>query len=216
MQTTPTTRYDESLADTFPTIALLPQEQAEAIFSFFQQSPLFRWRDANNDCEDRANAICLLLDKWAVPNGKAWVFSGNFRKKDAGELTNLWNYHVAAALPVNGNGQTVWLVIDPATNAQLVPVESWAKKITQGGTSYHFVKQGTYYIFPAGRVEKDNWFARNRRNFNWTMQGLSGINGASVIGRAQLAFQKYRVKKTEAAFKKMMAQSWQKIVSGEA
>ncbi len=36
------------------------------------------------------------------------------------------------------------------------------------------------------------------------MQGLAGINGVTVVGKAQLVFQKRLVADTERAFKKLM------------
>lgn len=199
----PATEFDETLADEPANETALSPEAAEELFRFFQQSPLFRWSDANNDCEDRANAVCLLLDDWKLPNRKAWVFSGDFRKKEPGNLTNLWNYHVAAAVPVREQNKVVYLVIDPATAPQPVPVDRWALQITESGKSYHFVKWGNRYIFPSGEVTKDNWYSRNRRNFNWTMQGLTGFNGVSIKGKAQLAFHKNKVQQTVKAFRKL-------------
>lgn len=200
------TLFDASLTDESPVETGVSMELAQKVFDYFKQSPLFRWKDANNDCEDRANAICILLDQWAVANAKAWVFSGSFLRKDGGNLTNRWNYHVAAAVPVQERDKIVYYVIDPATSTQLVPVEKWALQITENPNSYHLIKQGLYYIFPAGKINRDNWHKRNRRNLNWTMQGLSGINGASPIGKAQLAFLKQRVKETRGRFNKLKIQ----------
>lgn len=202
----PTTVFNTDLADEIQAGIPLSVQTAQQIFDYFKASPLFRWSDANNDCEDRANAACLLLDEWGVANAKGWVFSGDFCKKEGGQLTNIWNYHVAAALPVADEGKTVYYVIDPATAEELIPVDKWALQITQSGCSYHFIKNGDVYIFPNGVVTKDNWFTRNKRNYNWTMQGLSGINGVSEKGKAQLAFKKEQVKKTEEAFKKAGAE----------
>lgn len=198
------THFDVDLADQPAVQKTLSLQTANEIFAYFKSSPLFRWGDANNDCEDRANAACLLLDEWKIPNAKAWVFGGSFRKKEAGNLNNRWNYHVASALPIQFGNNVVYYVIDPATSSQVIPVDQWALQITETGTSYHFIKQGDYYIFPEGEITKYNWFKRNRRNYNWTMQGLSGINGASIKGKAQLAFKKVQPKKTEAAFKKLL------------
>ena len=121
---------------------------------------------------------------------------------DRGVKIRFDQQHVDVQLAVQVNGSIVYFVIDPATSPSLIPIDQWALQITESGASYHFVKSGKVYIFPAGVITKDNWFTRNKRNYNWTMQGLSGINGASVKGKAQLAFQKQRAKKTEAAFKK--------------
>lgn len=203
LPTTATTEFDALLADEPIGGIALSKAVAQNVFVFFKNSPLFRWSDANNDCEDRANAICLLLDAWGIANYKAWVFGGNFRRREAGELTNNWKYHVAAALPVQERDGVVYCVIDPATSAELISIDQWALQITGSGKSYYFIKHNNYYIFPSEDVTKTNWHKRNKRNYRWTMQGLSGINGVSPKGRAQLAFETGRVKKTEEAFKKL-------------
>lgn len=199
MHLSPTTVFDTSLADDELYGIALSMDMALQVFEYFKASPLFRWSDANNDCEDRANAICILLDSWGISNEKAWVFSGYFRKKE-GALVNRWNYHVAAALPVTVENRIDYYVIDPATSPYLITIENWALQITESGTSYHFTKSGLVYIFPAGAIKKDNWHKRNVRNYRWTMQGLSGINGVSPHGKALLAFDKQRAKKAEKAF----------------
>lgn len=175
---------------------------AKKLFTFFKESTTFRWSDANNNCEDRANAICILLDEWKIPNGKGWVFSGYVFKK-IGYLKNLWKYHVAALLPVQEGSVINYYIIDPATSGELLLIEDWAANITDNPHSYYLIKKGVYYIFKAGNIEKDNWFTRSRRNYNWTLQGLSGINGVSSKGKAQLTFNKKKVIKTEARFKEL-------------
>ena len=45
--------------------------QMDLLFDFFRTHPLFRWQSSNNDCEDRADAICRVLDAWNIPNVKA-------------------------------------------------------------------------------------------------------------------------------------------------
>ncbi len=172
---------------------------ADELFSYFKTSSLFRWSDANNDCEDRANALCILLDAWGIDNCKAWVFSGYvFRKK--GFLKNFWKYHVAAAVPILIEGKVVYHVLDPATTEQLTDAEEWAINVTDNPFSYFALKRGEYYIFNPAKIFRDNWFKRNKRNYNWTMQGLSGINGMSVIGKAQLRFNKKKVLATSKRF----------------
>lgn len=193
------TLYSHNLSDILPTENALTKEQANKLFEFFKNAFLFRWSDANNDCEDRANAICMLLDEWKIANGKGWVFSGYVFKK-IGYLKNLWKYHVAALVPVKETEGTNFYIIDPATTDKLLTVTDWAANITDNPHSYYLLKKGDVYIFPAGKIEKENWHKRNKRNYNWTMQGLAGINGVSSKGKAQLAFNKNRVMKTKKAF----------------
>jgi hypothetical protein len=197
------TRFEAFLSDVAINTKTIAREQAENIFTYFQTHPLFRWTNANNDCEDRANAICILLDEWQIPNFKAWVFAGAYLKKQEGSLVNLWNYHVAALLPVSENGNTVFYVIDPATNQRLEPIANWAENVTGMAWSYYLIKEGEYYIFPGEKICKDNWFRRSRRNYNWTLQGLAGINGVSKTGQAALAFKKSKVRKVEDHFRKL-------------
>jgi hypothetical protein len=201
-----TTLFDNEFADPVPENHVVSLETAKEIFRFFRECPLFRWHDANNDCEDRANAACLLLDKWRIPNCKAWVFSGTFLKKQTGLLTNNWAYHVAAALPVNEEGSLRFYVIDPATLANVTTIDNWAGGITDQAFSYHFVKLGQWYIFNPASLAAPYWYERNRQNYKWTIQGLAGINGVTKTGKAQLVFNKKRVKKTETTFKQLLAQ----------
>ena len=196
------TLYTQALSDKIKTDRAITKEQAEKLFTFFKDSATFRWSDANNNCEDRANAICILLDEWGIQNGKGWVFSGYIFKK-TGYLKNLWKYHVAALLPVQEGATINYYIIDPATSGKLVLIEDWAANITDNPHSYYLIKDGNYYIFSPGKIEKDNWYKRNKRNYNWTMQGLSGINGVSSRGKAQLSFNKKKVLKTERLFKEL-------------
>lgn len=206
-QLPPATLFEASLADDLSGTSPVARAVAVQVFNYFKNAALFRWSDANNDCEDRANAICILLDTWNIPNCKAWVFSGYFRRKGFGNLSKRWNYHVAAALPVQHESEVVFYVIDPATSAGPTTIEAWALNVTESGTSYHFIKKGDYYIFPARKIKGDNWHKRDKRNYNWTMQGLGGINGASSIGKAQLAFHKKAVKKTATLFQQLLKKS---------
>ena len=181
----------------------MSKQQAEKLFTYFKDNPLFRWQDANNDCEDRANAICILLDEWKIQNGKGWVFSGYVFKK-IGYLKNLWKYHVAALLPVKEGEEINYYIIDPATSGKLVTVEEWAANVTDNPHSYYLIKNGDYYIFNPRKIEKNNWYKRNKGNYNWTIQGLSGINGVSSKGKAQLAFNKKNLLKTKKLFKELL------------
>lgn len=196
------TLYNHHLSDIIDTTGAINRQQADQLLNFFRDHPLFRWSDANNDCEDRANAICILLDDWGIQNGKGWAFSGYMFNK-IGYLHNNWKYHVAALLPVNEEGTIKYYIIDPATADQLINVADWAANITDYPHSYYLIKEGDYYIFPHGKIERDNWHKRNKRNYNWTIQGLSGINGISSKGRAQLSFNKSRVLKTAVAFNRL-------------
>src|SRR5687767_13852623 len=114
MPVVPNTIYNILLSDGVPQDISVTKEKTISLFNFFKEHPLFRWSDANNDCEDRANAICILLDKWGLPNYKGWVFGSNYLTKEGGWLINNWKYHVAAMVPVQDSDGLNFYVIDPA------------------------------------------------------------------------------------------------------
>jgi hypothetical protein len=196
------TLYDHTLSDVIETDKSITKQEAEKLFTFFKNCKSFRWADANNNCEGRANAVCILLDEWNIQNGKGWAFSGYFFKK-IGYLKNLWKYHVAALLPVKEEGKVNYYIIDPSTSDKLLNVTDWAANITDNPHSYYLIKNGDYYIFNQGKVEKDSWHKRNKRNYKWTIQGLSGINGVSGKGKAQLVFNKNKVLETKRLFEEL-------------
>ena len=195
------TLFAHALSDEIKAEAAITKEQAEKLFNFFKDCPLFRWSDANNDCEDRADAICIVLDEWKIANCKGWVFSGYVFNK-IGYLKNLWKYHVAAAIPVKEENAVNFYMIDPATTNELMKVKDWAANVTDNPHSYYLLKTGDIYIFPA-KIGKDKWYKRNKRNYKWTIQGLSGINGVSTRGKAQLRFNKRKVIRTKLLFNEL-------------
>lgn len=179
------------------------KKHAEQLFSFFKQHPLFNWKDNNNGCEGRADAVCVLLEGWNIPHYKAWVFGGSYlKKKHIGALKQNWKYHVAPVLPVEEDGQVLYYVLDPATGNSLQLVEEWAAGITELPHSYYFIRQPHWYIFSHKDISTSNWNSRNRQNRKWMIQSLAGINGLSATGKAALSFNKARLKNTLAAFEK--------------
>lgn len=191
------------LSDLVLTTKTISKEYAERILVYFKNNPLFRWSDAHNDCEDRANAICILLKEWNIPNYKGWVFGGAYLKRQEGSLINFWNYHVAAALPVSENGETVFYMIDPSTSGMLEPIALWAEKATDVACSYYLIKDSSNYIFPGCKLFRDNWHKQNKQNLKWTIQGLAGINGVAKSGQAALVFNKRRIENMEHKFRKI-------------
>jgi Glutaminase len=194
------TLFDYGLTDAILPAQSVTIEEAECLLSYFKECSLFRWKNLHNNCEARAEAVCLLLDAWNIPNYKAWVFSGAFLKNHIGGLKQLWNYHVAALLQVHTGDGPVYYIIDPSTAAGLSTLNDWAANVTDYPHSYHFIKESRYYIFPSGKIKKDNWHIRNRQNKKWTFQGLAGINGVTKKGKAQLCFQKKRIAGTKERF----------------
>ena len=198
------TLFDHELSDSLGESNTVSKQLANQLFDFFRNNPLFKWEQANNDCEDRANAVCILLEQWKVSCLKAWVFSGCFLKKGEGQLINNWNYHVAAAIPVNVEGNRSYYIIDPATLNEINNIEFWAANVTAFAHSHYLVKAAETYIFNAPTITKENWHKRNRQNYKWTIQGLAGINGVTKTGKAELVFKKALIKNTANAFQQLM------------
>lgn len=195
------TIFEESLSDEVVKEWYVSKNVAENIFAYFQNSPLFLWSDIHN-CEDRAEAMAILLSHWDFPHYKAWLFDSYFLKKESGSLHNEWNYHVCLMIPVKeGDSENLdYYVIDPAHSSQLQKMSAWANGLTKDAYSYHIIKNAFTYIFPTGLITQQNWHFRNKQNFKWTIQGLSGINGVSNSGKAAVTFKKYLVKKTLKRF----------------
>lgn len=198
--------FEPNLSDQIALDNMANKKIGEALFAFFRDTPLFKWADANNDCEDRANAICILLDNWGITNCKGWVFNGYLAGKGWGMLVNDWGYHVAAMLPIMEGNELWFYVIDPATTSNLATLEDWASAATDIAPSYFAIKRGDFYIFPNGNLVKNQWHSRNRQNYKWTIQGLAGINGPTILGKSQLIFHKRRIAATQAAFEKLIRQ----------
>lgn len=195
------TFFDSTLADEVAADFFVSKLVADRIFEFFQKSPLFLWNDIHN-CEDRAEAIAILLQHWGIPHYKAWVFSSYFLKNESGSLHNEWNYHVCPMLPVKEENSDLleYYVIDPAHASSLQKIIIWANAVTKDDFSYHTIKNGYTYIFPTGPISQQNWHYRNKQNFKWTIQGLAGINGVSNSGKAAVAFKKYKIRSTLKSF----------------
>jgi len=103
-------------------------------------------------------------------------------------------------LPVYEKEVLNFYVIDPATLSAPDTILNWASNITESPFGHYLIKHGCYYIFSHEKIEKDNWYTRNKQNYKWTIQGLSGINGVSKTGKAALIFNRNRIKKTEQKF----------------
>ncbi len=197
------TLFSAELSDSFEGIECVEPGKPAAIFQFFTSHPLFNWGLHHNFCEARAEAQSLLLDAAKIPYVKCWVFGGAFLKWGyVGALKNYWNYHVSIAVPVKNGLQLQWMVIDPSTANGPILVEDWAASITAWSHSYYALKDTSYYVFPGNALFTKEWHKRNHRNFKWTMQGLTGINGLTYIGKAELVFKKRQIQEVTRKFMK--------------
>ena len=200
------TLFDSILSDKVAPPHALPQQEAEALFNFFKQHPLFNWTNSHNGCEGRADAVCVLLDRWKIPNYKAWVFGGAYLKNHIGGLKQNWNYHVAPLLPVEKEGGIEYYVLDPATSHSLQRIEEWAAGITQLAHSYYAIRESHWYIFPSKNISTEKWHTRDKQNRKWMIQCLAGINSLSATGKAKLCFNKTRLQQVAMAFERAKSQ----------
>jgi hypothetical protein len=196
------TLADPFLSDIGFPVDTVSKTQAERLFGFFKQHRLFNWKASHNGCEGRADAVCVLLDAWGIPNYKGWVFGGAYLKKHIGGLVNNWNYHVAPVLLVEEEGAIIHYTLDPATGDSLQRIEEWAAGVTQLPHSYYFTREAHWYIFPHTNIGRSKWHSRNRQNRKWMIQCLAGINGLTATGKAKLSFNKAVLKRVLAAFER--------------
>ena len=195
--------YDFLLSDVEASAGTVSKEKAEQLFRLFEHHPLFSWHNSHNGCEGRADAVCVLLDHWGIPNSKAWVFGGAFLRNHIGGLKQNWNYHVAPVLAVEENGQRNYYVLDPSTTTSLTPVEEWAAAITLFPHSYYCIRQAHWYVFPSKKIRSQPWHTRNRQNRKWMIQCLASVNSLTAIGKAALCFNKGRLHNKALAFEQL-------------
>ncbi len=192
--------FEFRLSEPFDEGKSISKTEVQRLIDYFAGHQLFSWDQSHNGCEARADAVCLLLESWGIPNYKAWVFSGKFLKKHVGELKQNWKYHVAAMVPVAENGTSIPYVIDPSSSPEIQTLYDWAANVTAYAHSYHFIKSAEWYIFHNNQILPDNWHRRNKRNRRWMIQGLANINGLTPIGKAAITFNKGRIKNMETRF----------------
>jgi hypothetical protein len=184
---------------------------AQKYYSFFEESDLFIWTDVANNCEDRANAVSILLDAWDVPNYKVWIFNGSFLKKEKSKLCGdcpdniCWGFHVATVIPYKENGTFKHCVVDPATLDKKSSVNEWGENLTCSGTTYYMFTNGKKYIFSKSGTQfgKDTFWNRNSKNLKWTFEGLAGINGKNFWHAMGKPFKKKKIKKLKADFARL-------------
>ena len=207
MMTIIPTLYDIPLSDKEMNHQTTSLDVAKEIFTYFKNNRLFDWNDSHNGCEGRADAVCVLLEEWGIPNFKGWVFGGTYLKKGhIGELTNNWKYHVAAVLPVLKDGKNYYYVIDPATSKELPLIEDWSAAITAVPHSYYCIRKSCWYIFPETKISIETWHPRNHQNRKWMIQCLLGINSMTKKGKAQLVFKKQKIANMQKAFNALKLQ----------
>ncbi len=157
--------------------------QAEKLFEIFQNSPAFDWTDRDNNCEDRANAVTLILDKWNVSNGKIWIFAGkNASYGDKTGTLDGWSYHVAACIFVGNEDDYDTLIIDPVSNPnKLLSIDEWVEATSVKSTNIYFFTNNDKYQQNAVKL-RPTW-KYSKDYFDATIKGLTRYNAYSTWTR---------------------------------
>ena len=187
----------------FDTIEINPicQNKADTIFKIFTESPCFDWSDRKNNCEDRANAIALILDKWKISNGKIWLFGGkNAKYGDKKGTLKGWSYHVASCIFTSKNNKIDTLIIDPLTNSnKLLTIKEWTNLITKSPTNIYFLTRNDKY--QQENISLNPKWKYSRDYFETTIEGLTGYNNYSFWTRLKTKkYLKRNLKKVKKEF----------------
>jgi hypothetical protein len=181
----------------------LTEAQMKEYYTFFDTCSLFIWGDVDNNCEDRANGISMLLEAWDIPHYKIWIFNQPFLEMGSSKLCGdcknkdaCWGFHVATVIPYVENGEYKISVIDPATLDQPATDVEWAENITCSGTNYYMFTDGDKYMYSQSgkKFAKDTFWGRGKKNTKWTYEGLAGINGKDFWQAIGKPFKKKKIK----------------------
>ena len=164
------------------TLTPVSPERANILNKVFINSNAFDWTDAKNNCEDRANAICLILDQWGIDNCKAWIYRGKKVKYGNKKGTlSAWNYHVAACILVRNKNIVDSIIIDPLISKQLINVNTWAEIISVKPTNIYFLTTNKKYQHH--KLSLDPKWKMAENNFEKTIEGLTRYSGATFFHR---------------------------------
>lgn len=158
----------------------LCRKKADILFNIIKRSGAFNWNDSNNNCEDRANAVSLILDSWNIPNGKAWIFQGvTFDPSNYQGTLGGYTYHVASCILVKDGDNTEYLIIDPLMNREkLQTVQDWADKIATKAMNVFILTSNKHY--QQTKVGPDLTWKEREDHFEDTMNGLTKYNNFSI------------------------------------
>ncbi|MFK7784865.1 MAG: protein-glutamine glutaminase family protein [Crocinitomicaceae bacterium] len=173
--------YDQISEDIDP--IPICKKQAEKVFDIFLNSGAFDWTDRANNCEDRANAVTLILDKWSISNGKIWIFDGeNAAYGDKKGSLDGWSYHVAACIFVGDEEDYDTLIIDPISNAnKLITIDEWVEATTTIPMNIYFFTKNDKY--QQNRVQLNPTWKYSKDYFDATVKGLTRYNSYSAWTR---------------------------------
>lgn len=155
--------------------------KANEIFSFLRLKSQIEFNYPQGNCDDRAHAMCLLLDSLKVPNFKIWNFAPSkitllthdlLRVKDKNNFdpdgTIAWGYHVAPAIWVaNQKGGRDTIVLDPSLFERPVKYTKWLSVQALRSSFYTFLDNEWYLFYTLnGFTAFDNEDFDNNGNKN--------------------------------------------------
>ncbi|MDG1332463.1 MAG: protein-glutamine glutaminase family protein [Crocinitomicaceae bacterium] len=153
-------------------------ELAEKLNQTLIDAKCFDWTNRSNNCEDRANAACLLLDAWGISNAKAWCFAGKNANYLNGKGTlKGWSYHVAAFVLVENEGEIDSLVFDPLTSTTLMTIKEWSNEISATSGNLYFTTTNKRY--QQNKVAMTTTWKSSDDSFDRTLKGLTRYNDYS-------------------------------------
>ncbi len=162
------------------------KEKLDSIFRVLKNSKAFDWTDEDNNCEDRANAISLILDSWGIPNGKSWMFSGQTFDENVFKGTlGGYSYHVASTVLVKNNDRGCdTIIIDPLMDTQKVmPVQQWIHALTRTPGNVYVLTGNDHY--QQNEVSAHLIWKPRAQYFQQTLEGLTRYNDYNWWTRAK-------------------------------
>ncbi len=156
------------------------QEKLDSIFQALKKSAAFDWTDEKNNCEDRANAVSLILDSWEIPNGKSWMFSGQtFDENVFNGTLGGYSYHVAGTILIrNAEGGCDTMIIDPLMNNQkALPLQEWVHALTRTQGNVYVLTRNDHY--QQTEVSAHLIWKPRAQYFQQTLEGLTRYNDYS-------------------------------------
>lgn len=165
-------------AQLYKTITL---KEASSIFDFLKHKSQIEFNYPQGNCDDRAHAMCLLLDSLKISNFKIWNFAPSkttllthdlLKVKDKNNFdpdgTIAWGYHVAPAIWVtNPKGGKDTIVLDPSLFNTPVKYSTWLNVQGSKASLYTFLDNEWYLFYTLnGFTAFDNEDFDNNGNKN--------------------------------------------------
>ena len=111
----------------------ISEEEVQKLFNEAMGMSDIAWDYRRDGCYARAHLMARRFEKRGIDVDKAWLKGNLFFGEDGNNIVG-WNFHVAPMVHVKLNsGEIQKFVIDPSTFDRPVPVDLWARTISQNG-----------------------------------------------------------------------------------